>query len=125
MIEECGELVQVAGKRLAYYHDDTHPDGGPPLDDRLEDEMADVAAALVFVQRQFGLDKTKINGRISEKLSRFEAWHELDDNNADSVDTDPAVARVRAFAQEVIARGKTSENGLGQHLLELLEGDVS
>lgn len=41
LIEECGELQQIAGKKLAYYTTDEHPDGQGPLSTRLEDEIAD------------------------------------------------------------------------------------
>ena len=27
LIEECGELVQIAAKKQAYFDTDTHPDG--------------------------------------------------------------------------------------------------
>lgn len=41
LIEECGELIQVAGKKLAFYTTDVHPDGGPSpsLKRRMEDEI--------------------------------------------------------------------------------------
>ena len=51
LLEELGELSQVAAKRLAYFHTSTHPDGAGDLNERMEAEMADVAAACAFVSR--------------------------------------------------------------------------
>ncbi len=73
-MEECGELVQICGKKLAYFHTDTHPDGGPGLAERMEQEIADVFAAASFVVSAFGLDAGKINERAMMKLDRFKAW---------------------------------------------------
>lgn len=79
LIEECGELMQVAGKRLAYYTIDKHPDGGPPLTTRLEDEIADVIAACQFVAEQHGLDMDRIHARA-------DYWLACDDNNEHGID---------------------------------------
>jgi NTP pyrophosphatase (non-canonical NTP hydrolase) len=87
LIEECGELTQVAGKRLAYYHTDEHPDGGPPLSERLESEIADVMAACKFVIAKHRLDRTRIDRRIVEKLSLFNEWDRDPLNNQDAVDS--------------------------------------
>lgn len=86
LIEECGELQQVAGKKLAYFYTDGHPDGGPPLSERLEDEMADVMAACLFVARELGLDIEKIHRRRARKLARFNDWHAETGNNGDAID---------------------------------------
>lgn len=82
LIEECGELVQACGKKIAYYTTDDHPDGGPPLTHRLEDEIADVLAACEFVMVHFGLNLETIRGRKERKLAMFNAWHRRADNNA-------------------------------------------
>lgn len=86
LAEECGELLQVIGKRLAYYHTDEHPDGGPPLPRRLEDEIADVIAAATFVVQNNRLDISRINQRIKEKSLLFTGWHGQADNNQHGVD---------------------------------------
>jgi NTP pyrophosphatase (non-canonical NTP hydrolase) len=75
LIEECGELQQIAAKKLAYFHTDEHPDGAGSLKQRMEDEMADVMAACIFVARQFKLDATRMEQRRDRKVARFEAWH--------------------------------------------------
>lgn len=86
LIEECGELQQVAGKRLAYYHTDEHPDRGPPLSQRLEDEIADVVAACRLVAEAHDLDEDRIAKRIGKKLALFREWHADPGNNQDAVD---------------------------------------
>lgn len=86
LIEECGELVQVAGKRLAYYSTDEHPDGGGPLSTRLEDEIADVIAAATLVAELHGLDEERIGERTRAKYATFRAWHAKADNNAHGID---------------------------------------
>lgn len=86
LIEECGELIQVAGKRLAYYRTDAHPDGGPPLPTRLEDEIADVMAACYFVDELHVLDSDRIRERAMKKLALFRQWHADPGNNEHAVD---------------------------------------
>lgn len=78
LLEECGELQQVAGKLLAYPSGE-HPDGAGPLDERLADELADLKAAALFFTRA---NRERINlhrhgRRIRDKLARFEAWHDV------------------------------------------------
>jgi NTP pyrophosphatase (non-canonical NTP hydrolase) len=80
LLEECGELVQIASKKLAYFHTDQHPDGAGSLQERMEDEMGDVLAAITFCIFSFGLNAERIQARTKMKLERFMAWHE--DSNA-------------------------------------------
>ena len=93
LIEECGELQQVAGKKLAYYTTDTHPDGALPLSTRLSMEIADVMAAAEFVAKHHGLDSEMIKERKAYKLALFEEWHADPDNNADGIDAGPVEDR--------------------------------
>jgi len=86
LIEECGELTQVAGKKLAYYHTDVHPDTAGSLKVRLENEMADVMAAITFTATTLGLDRARIQARWQEKATLFFSWHADPDNNRDGVD---------------------------------------
>lgn len=74
LIEECGELQQVLGKFLTYGMGE-HPDGKGLLKDRIEDEMADVLAALQLVIVKYpGLDPSRINFRSHQKLKLFLEW---------------------------------------------------
>lgn len=74
LVEELGELAQVAAKKLAYMNTDIHPDG-KSLKARMEEEMADVVAACIFVRDKFDLDEDIMNNRIAKKLALFEEWH--------------------------------------------------
>lgn len=76
LIEECGELIQVAGKKLACPDSDEHWDGAGLLSTRLEDEIADVMAACQFVIETHMLDgRHKISERKTRKLMLFREWH--------------------------------------------------
>lgn len=75
LIEECGELQQIVAKKLAYYHGDDHPDGAGSMKVRLEEEIADVIAAAIFVTGTLELDEEHVQERIQLKLDRFKAWH--------------------------------------------------
>lgn len=88
LIEECGELQQVAGKKLAFYTTNTHPDGGLPLDKRMELEIADVIAATALVIKLHNLDPKKIDERAKAKLQLFLAWVDdtTNDNNKYAID---------------------------------------
>lgn len=75
LVEECGELTQVAAKRIAYPRG-KHPDEyrEKPLNLRLEEEIADVLAAAAFVVEKLKLDKRAIEFRRIKKLKRFRKW---------------------------------------------------
>ncbi len=86
LIEECGELQQVCGKKLAYFTTNEHPDGGKPLNERLEEEMADVVAAVNLVAKLLDLDQEAITGRVAAKQALFLKWHLKSGNNEHGVD---------------------------------------
>lgn len=75
LVEECGELTQVAAKRIAY-PTGKHPDEyrEKPLNRRITDEMGDVMAAIRFTAGKLGLDWSKIMRRSAEKHARFQEW---------------------------------------------------
>lgn len=81
VVEECGELLQVAGKLMAY-PDGEHPDGGVPLLERLCDEIADVTAALFVFRTLNGIDRPGspnddlLRDRVFEKAALFHQWHD-------------------------------------------------
>lgn len=75
LIEECGELTQIAAKKQAYFDTDEHPDGKGSMKKRLEEEIADVMAACALVVDTLNLDEPAILERISVKLERFLTWH--------------------------------------------------
>lgn len=94
LIEECGELMQVAGKKLAYFHTDEHPDGQGSLKARLGEEIADVMAACDLVRAHLLDTETNrnIDIRRESKFARFQMWHAKTDNNGHGVDRPSAVS---------------------------------
>lgn len=74
LTEECGELVQIIAKQTAYPDTDIHPDGKGSMKNRIEEEMADVMAAITFVIDKNKLDKNKIFERGQQKLTLFNKW---------------------------------------------------
>jgi NTP pyrophosphatase (non-canonical NTP hydrolase) len=76
LVEECGELVQVAAKKMALDDFDSweHWDGVGDLKERLEEEIADVQAAMSVVIAKFDLDQEKIFERIAKKIELFLYW---------------------------------------------------
>ena len=76
LVEECGELVQIASKKISYHDTDAHPDGKGSMRMRLENEIADVTASVAFVVEKLGLSLDRIETMADHKLRRFEAWDE-------------------------------------------------
>lgn len=74
LVEEMGEVAQLLGK-LIPFPDGNHPDGKGQLRERLEDEIADLYAALDYFVSENKLDFAKISFRTDEKLNRFKNWH--------------------------------------------------
>ena len=74
LIEECGELQQIAAKKLAYFETDEHPDGQGSMRRRLQEEIADVLAACDAVIGFHGLDPYAIESRRIDKRRLFRKW---------------------------------------------------
>lgn len=75
LTEECGELIQIASKKMSYMDTDDHPDGNGSMAERLEKKMGDVYAATVVVTENFGLSWDNIINRSVEKRILFRKWH--------------------------------------------------
>jgi hypothetical protein len=75
LIEECGEVIQVAGKLIAANGDPNHWDG-TDLHERLQEELGDLLAAIAFVEQRCGLKRNAIDRRSLTKLLKFNEWHE-------------------------------------------------
>lgn len=86
LIEECGELQQILGKKLAYWYTDEHPDGAGPISKRIQNEMGDVLAAIYFVAGQLGYDMDAILDRRDAKTKLFDTWQAQIDNNDMAID---------------------------------------
>lgn len=82
LVEECGEVIQVAGKLMMTHGNPAHWSGD--LRPMLVDELGDLLAAIGFVAK-WSLseeEETALNRRCEEKWIKFEAWH-------DDMDVDP------------------------------------
>lgn len=89
VIEECGELVQILAKKLAYWYTDEHPDGAGSIRERIEDEMGDVLAAIAHAAAdpRLDLDRDRIERRRLMKLATFDTWEEQLGNNDLGIDS--------------------------------------
>lgn len=74
LTEECGELIQVASKKMARMDSDDHWDGAGSLKRRLEEEIADVHAILYVVMKNFDLNEQFILRRAVDKQELFFKW---------------------------------------------------
>lgn len=74
LIEECGEVQQVAGKIIGNEGRFNHWDGSY-LPDRLQEELGDLLAAIGFFIEINGADRVVIDERARKKLAQFYAWH--------------------------------------------------
>ncbi len=71
--EECGELIQIACKKASLEGQGLEPE--IDIDKRLQEEIADVLAAIDFVCFEFALDPRAIGDRKDFKLQKFKDWH--------------------------------------------------
>ncbi len=74
LVEECGEVQQVCGKLLGTDGQVEHWDG-TNLKDRLEDEIADLRAAIAFVSVHCNLNESRMQDRVAMKVNMFDKWH--------------------------------------------------
>lgn len=76
LAEECGELVEVIGKLIATGGAVDHWSGRDLRHD-LEDEMADVRAALAFMwENNPDLDVSRMAERVQHKVELFDRWRD-------------------------------------------------
>lgn len=73
LIEEMGEAIQEAAK-LQAFPDGEHPDGKGSLLLRLQNELADVRAASMFVIEKYSLDYAAIASRTILKFDLYNKW---------------------------------------------------
>lgn len=73
LIEEAGELLQVAGKLLGTKGSSLHFDGSDQRM-KLQEEMADLASALIFVEEENKLDQDFIYACVEQKLALYREW---------------------------------------------------
>lgn len=73
LIEESGEMLQLAGKAIPFPVD-PHPDGKGDLRSRFPEEISDLYAALDYFVETNGLPKDTIETRRAQKLETFRRW---------------------------------------------------
>lgn len=71
--EECGELLQVVGKAIAFPVGN-HPDGKGNVRKRFIEEIADVYAALDYFCEANNIEFRLTKGRRKHKLDKFKKW---------------------------------------------------
>lgn len=76
LVEEMGEVNQIIGKLMATHGSVKHWDSEVSLRDRLQEELADLQAALMFVMVVNAFDMEAIDARASEKMRLFAQWHD-------------------------------------------------
>lgn len=81
LIEEAGEVMQVAGKIIGTGGDTDHWDGTDLLS-RLEDEVADLLAAIKFVMDKNALNQRAMRKRSEAKQALFNEWHSQSDGHS-------------------------------------------
>lgn len=82
LIEEAGEVQQVCGKLLGTDGAELHFNG-TNLRLRLEEEIADLRAAISFVINKNRLNLDRIDDRVTKKIGLFNSWH--DSNTVESL----------------------------------------
>jgi NTP pyrophosphatase (non-canonical NTP hydrolase) len=88
LIEECGELQQVLGKKLAWWNTEEPHWDGSVLRERMAEEMGDVMAAIVLVATQFDLHDA-VDRRTEQKVDVFFRWAADEGNNEHGIDASP------------------------------------
>lgn len=73
LIEECGEVLQVAGK-LLQYPEGEHPDGKGDLLMRLQHEMGDTVAAMSYVCLRLDISQDAVEDHAAAKFALFRQW---------------------------------------------------
>ena len=73
LIEECGEVLQLCGKVIPFPVG-PHPDGAGELRERLEQECADLYAALDYFVDANGLNRNLMMERRAKKAQTFQQW---------------------------------------------------
>lgn len=71
LIKECSELSGIAAKNLAFNDSYYDPEETESLLQKMQDEIADVMAACMFVCNEFNFDTDKIDARTLTRLGVF------------------------------------------------------
>lgn len=88
LVEECGEVQQVAGKMIQYPHlqfaeFEMHP-SGYNLRRKMEEEIGDALASMEYIVKHLSLNASIVDIRRQAKLKRFESWGNSNENGESS-----------------------------------------
>jgi hypothetical protein len=74
LVEECGKVMQVAGKLMMVHGNNQHWDGD--IRARMLEELADLRAASVFLlAHNFSeWEQQEFMQRVGQKLTKFDEW---------------------------------------------------
>ena len=70
LIEESAKLIHYIQKKLSYWETDHHPDGFS-FKEKIEEEAADVLAAMDYVIKYYKLNNERIQARRRKKYSHW------------------------------------------------------
>jgi NTP pyrophosphatase (non-canonical NTP hydrolase) len=73
LLEEAAEVIQVCGKIIGVEGQPNHWDG-TVMKRRLEEELGDLRAAIMFVEKVNDLDTRVITQQALRKLQTFKSW---------------------------------------------------
>lgn len=105
--EECGELVQIIGKKFAWWDTDEPHWDGSNLDERLIEEMGDVRAAIDVAASLLGVHQEMVL-RYIEKHGTLSEWEADPDNNQMGVDKAVHLAVRRMQRDDKIRQAATA-----------------
>lgn len=121
LMEEMGELQQVLGKIMACEGPSAKYWDGSSLIPHLQEEVADVQAALMFFRDQNGLDIDLIADRREEKLQKFNYWH----NQHAIVGTDGKPPRwLEGWQMAIDFLEKWADDGVAADIAEEMEKKI-
>ncbi len=71
LLEECAEVIQIAGKILRHGYEEYHPND-PDTSNRqlLEKEIGDVLMAIQFLEKNSDVDQIAVTKRTADKMTR-------------------------------------------------------
>ncbi|MEM9149116.1 MAG: MazG-like family protein [Cyanobacteria bacterium P01_F01_bin.3] len=74
LIRACGGLIQIAAKKITFWHTDEHPDGQGSMKERLSLAIAKMLPVLALAMEYFDLNSDDIAARNDLKQKLFREW---------------------------------------------------
>ena len=70
LVEECGEVIQAAGKILRHGYDSEHPETGVSNLEALERELSDVLAVMSLMAAAYDINEGSVNDNLQGSIER-------------------------------------------------------